>query len=274
MMGQVARGEYVPPQPAAAPTPAGDELPTFQVFASIVLARKKRRVEEKTYKDLEWRLTTAMGHFGNHRVDEIDAGVADEFVEQKLVERESIEQAAAAGRPLLESYTDPRTGRTHQRRRRSLSNDSINKVLAAVRQVLKEAKRRRLIDHNPLEDRECYLRSRVPLRSFLEIPQITSVIEAARQLDQEQRPLDWRHVSAIRSSDAPATHLAATYGVSDTLIRRDPPRRDLDRASARARPAACRWSRRCCLPDRGFSSCRSSTVCTWTSLRARYGCRE
>ena len=220
VMGQVARGEYIAPQPAAGPRPAGDELPTFQVFASIVLARKKRRVEEKTHKDLEWRLTTAMGHFGNHRVDEIDAGVADEFVEQKLVERESIEQAAAAGRPLLESYTDPRTGRTHQRRRRSLSNDSINKVLAAVRQVLKEAKRRRLIDHNPLEDRECYLRSRVPLRSFLEIPQITSVIEAARQLDQEQRPLDWRHVSAIRNSDAPATHLAATYGVSDTLIRR------------------------------------------------------
>ena len=44
--------------------------------------------------------------------------------------RESIEKAAAAGRPLMESYMDRRTGREHQRRRRSLSNDSINKVLA------------------------------------------------------------------------------------------------------------------------------------------------
>ena len=69
-------------------------------------------MEEKTHKDFEWRLTTAMGHFGNHRVDEIDAGVADDFVEKK-------------------------------------------------------------------------------------------------------RPLDWRDCSAIRSSDAPTTHLAATYGVSD-----------------------------------------------------------
>lgn len=199
VMGQVARGEYVPPQPAAAPTRVGDELPTFRVFASIVLARKKRRVEAKTYKDLEWRLTTAMDHFGSYRVDEIDAAVADDFVEEKLHERESIEKAAAAGRPLMERYTDTRTGRTHQRRRRSLSNDSINKVLAAVRLVLKEAKRRRLIDHNPLDDRECYLRSGAPNRSFLEIPQISAVLEAARQLDQEQRPLDLRDVCAIRT---------------------------------------------------------------------------
>jgi hypothetical protein len=95
-----------------------------------------------------------MDHFGSYRVDEIDAGVADDFVEKKLVEREAIEKAVGAGEPLLESYTDPRTGRTYQRRRRPLSNDSINKVLAGVRQVLKEAKRRRLIDHNPLEARD------------------------------------------------------------------------------------------------------------------------
>jgi hypothetical protein len=87
VMGEVQRGEYVPPQSAAAPAPARDELPTFQVLASIVLARKKRRVAEKTYKDLEWRLVTAMDHFGNYRVDEIDVAVADDFVEKKLVER-------------------------------------------------------------------------------------------------------------------------------------------------------------------------------------------
>jgi integrase len=220
VIGQVQRGEYMPAQPAAAPAPNGEEVQTFQVFASIVLARKRRRVAEKTYKDLKWRLTTAMDHFGSYRVDEIDAGVADDFVEKKLVEREAIEKAVAAGEPLLESYTDPRTGRTYQRRRRPLSNDSINKVLAGVRQVLKEAKRRRLIDHNPLEDRECYLRSAAPTRSFLEVPQIMAVLDAARQLDREQLAFDWREVRAIRSSDEPATHIAARYGVSDTLIRR------------------------------------------------------
>ena len=156
----------------------------------------------------------------DHLVNEIDVGVADDFVEKKLVEREAIEKAAAAGQPLKERYTDPRTGRTHQRRRRPLSNDSINKVLAGVRQVLKEAKRRRLIDHNPLDDRECYLRSAAPTRSFLEVPQIMAVLDAARQLDQQQRPLDWRDVRAIRRSEEPATRLATRYRVSDTLIRR------------------------------------------------------
>jgi hypothetical protein len=111
VMGQVERGEYVPHQPAAAPAPAGDELPTFQVFASIVLARKKRRVAEKTYMDLEWRLTTAMDHFGSYRVDEIDAGVADDFVEKRLVEREAIEEAAAAGEPLKRMRTRAPVGR-------------------------------------------------------------------------------------------------------------------------------------------------------------------
>jgi integrase len=47
-----------------------------------------------------------------------------------------------------------------------------------------------------------------------------AVLAAARQLDQEQRPLDWRDVRAIRSSEEPATRIAPRYGVSDTLIRR------------------------------------------------------
>ncbi len=47
-----------------------------------------------------------------------------------------------------------------------------------------------------------------------------AVLDAARQLDREQQALAWREVRAIRGSDAPATHIAARYGVSDTLIRR------------------------------------------------------
>ena len=47
-----------------------------------------------------------------------------------------------------------------------------------------------------------------------------AVLDAARQLDREHRAFDWREVRAIRSSDEPATHIAAKYGVSDTLIRR------------------------------------------------------
>lgn len=152
-MRQVERGEYVPQRRQTAPLPSDLELPTFQLFASLVLDRKRRRVSDKTYQDLEWRLRTAMDHFGRLRLDEIVTATADDFVDAKLAEREAIADAAAAGHPLQEEYRDPRTGRTHSRRRRGLSNSSINKVLSGVRQVLREAVRRRFIERNPLEPR-------------------------------------------------------------------------------------------------------------------------
>ena len=101
----------------------------------------------------------------------------------------------------MEEYRDQRTGRTYPRRRRGLSNSSINKVLAGVRQVLKEAVRRRFIDHNPLDDPDCFLRTEAPRRSFLELSQVEALVDAARLLDQEQRRLEWRDVRAIRASE-------------------------------------------------------------------------
>jgi integrase len=90
----------------------------------------------------------------------------------------------------------------------------------SVRRVLKEAKRRDLIDQNPLDDPECYLRAQCPKRSFLEVPQIAALFDASDELDKEQRRLEWRDVRGIRSSEEPATRLARHYGVSETLIRR------------------------------------------------------
>ena len=217
---QVDRGEYVPPAaPPAQPASSADQQ-TFQVFASVTLERWRRRLAPKTAADLEWRLATAMDHFGNLTLAEITAETVDGFVDAALRDREAIEQAAASGHPLTETYVDPRTGRTHQRRRRSLSNSSINKVLVAVRRVLKEALRHGLIETNPLNDPDSYLRAARPKRSFLEVAQIEAVFAAARQVEADNRGLGWPEVRAIRKSTAPATHLAREYKVSDTLIRR------------------------------------------------------
>lgn len=220
VMQLVARGEYVPRRNEAPPPPRDDEVPTFQIFASLVLDRKRQRVGRKRLEDLEWRLRTAMDHFGSYPLDTIDVALADEFVDQKLRERDQIERAAEEGRPLTEKYTDPRTGRVHERRRRGLANSSINKVLAAVRMVLKEAKRHGWIEHNPLDDADCFLPEPTPARTFLEVSQIGALLQAAHLLDGEQRKLDWRDVRAIRESGEPATRLGSRYGVSETLIRR------------------------------------------------------
>lgn len=217
---QVERGEYVPPTaPAPQPAPPVDQQ-TFQVFASVAMARWRRRLAPKTAADLEWRLATAMDHFGSLTLAEINVETADSFVDAALRDRDAIEQAAATGKPLTESYVDVRTGRTHQRRRRGLSNSSINKVLVAVRRVLKEAVRHDLIETNPLNDPACYLRAARPKRSFLQVPQLEAVFAAAGQIEAESRGLGWPEVRAIRKSTAPATRLAREYKVSDTLIRK------------------------------------------------------
>jgi integrase len=94
------------------------------------------------------------------------------------------------------------------------------KVLAAARRVLKEAKRRRYIEFNPLDDSDCFLDERAPTRSYLEPPQIVVVLDAARELDAEERKLEWRDVREIRGSDGSASALGRRFGVSETLIRR------------------------------------------------------
>lgn len=217
---QLERGEYVPQMAPAAPRPVAEGVPNFQVFASTMLARWRRRLAPKTAQDLEWRLRTAMDHFGAMALDEIDASAADEFVDWALRERDMIREAEKAGTPIMDPYVDARTGRTHERRRRGLSNSSINKVLVAVKRVLKEAVRQGLIERNPLTDPDCFLRVGSPRRPFLQLTEIDTAFAAARGLERERRGLRWPDVRAIRASDESAVALARLHGVSDTLVRK------------------------------------------------------
>jgi integrase len=221
VMAQVARGEYLSARRESGPPsalPADDEA--FQITASLYLARKAARLPGgeagKTYKALEWALRIAVGHFGHHATGAIDEAMIEDFVTQKLLERRAIDDAREDGHPLLETYE--RDGKTYQRRRRGLSNDSINKVVRAVRSVLKDAVRRRLIDRNPADDRDLLVRAAAPSRSYLEVVQLAVLLEAADLLERESRGLTWDEAREIRASKAPARSLAREYGVSDTLI--------------------------------------------------------
>ena len=192
VMAQVARGEYVTRRrelPVVA-EPAGEE--SFQVTASLYLARKAARLPGgeggKTYKALEWALRIAVGHFGHCAIDAIDEAMIEDFVTQKLLERRAIDDAREAGHPLVETYE--LDGKTYRRRRRGLSNDSINKVVRAVRSVLKDAVRRRLINRNPADDRELLVRATAPSRSYLEVVQLATLLEAADLLERESRGTD------------------------------------------------------------------------------------
>jgi hypothetical protein len=58
--------------------------------------------------------------------------------------------AAATGRPLIESYTDPRTGGTRQRRRTAIGASSINKTITRLGQILEVAVEYGIVDRNRL----------------------------------------------------------------------------------------------------------------------------
>ena len=74
------------------------------------------------------------------RVSEIDVALVERYREDKVIERERIRAAAAAGAPLRD-----RRGQ----QRRPLSNESINKTLVTLTQILDSAVERGLLESNP-----------------------------------------------------------------------------------------------------------------------------
>jgi integrase len=221
LMEKVNRGEWAPPAPAEPPS-RNVRAPLYRDFAAACLARWTRRLDDpdgKTAADLEWRLSVGMAVFGPRPVDRVDEALAEDLVDALRSQRLAIEHALELGRPLMEDYVDPRTGRTHRRRRRGLANSSINKALAAAERVLRDAYRRRLIERVP-DLRSAALKAERPKRSFLEPVELAVVFAAADALEAANRGLTWEKVVYIRGSDASAVALGRELGVSDTLIRK------------------------------------------------------
>jgi integrase len=92
-------------------------------------------------------------------------------------------------RPLMETVTDKR-GRTYQRRRRPLSNTSINAMITLLGQILQQAVDYELVDRNPVRigGRSArFLKRTRPKRTFLEVDEFHALLDAAGELDAEAR---------------------------------------------------------------------------------------
>ena len=90
LMRQVDRGEWKPPEPIAAPA---EPEPTFQVFASIWLDRRQRRLAPKSVKQYEWALGHLLDFFGDDRLSQISAARIDKY---RFMRREPL---VRCGRP-------------------------------------------------------------------------------------------------------------------------------------------------------------------------------
>lgn len=235
LMEKVNRGEWTPPPRVPDSVPASPHTPLYAEVAALALARQVKRLADPAgarARQLEYALSIGLDVLGPRPVSTVDEAAIDEMVDALIDQRLAIEAARERGQPLMEDYVDSRTGRTHRRRRRGLSNSTINLAIGAHQRVLRYAHRQGLIERLP-DLSECRQRAQRPRRSYLQPTEIEVVLIAAGQLEQESSGLDWAKVNHIRGSSASAVALARELGVSDTLIRKVRRRELWDRSPER-----------------------------------------
>ena len=191
---QVMRGTWIPPDRRSSvtqsETPSGDRRQSFARFArKIVDAKKSHGLDEDTIADLQWRLGYLVAHFGRLDLTEIDVAATDRFRDELAHRSRVIREADARGKSLIETVTD-RNGRSYKRRKRALSNTSINSILALLSQILQRACDYGYIDRNPMKvggRRDRFLPTVKPARTFLEIDELRALLDAAGELDASAR---------------------------------------------------------------------------------------
>lgn len=200
---QVERGTWVPPRleprqdrleeaMAALGVPIDE---SFRVFARRWWRSKQLDLDVDTINDYEWRLGYLERFFGRHRLNEITPKLVDRFRDELHEQAQTIRRAQERAktekgrRPLVETVTD-RRGRTYERRRRPLSNTSINAIIRLLGQILQQAVDYELIERNPVRvgGRSARFLMRVrPKRTFLEIDEFHALADAAGELEAEAR---------------------------------------------------------------------------------------
>jgi integrase len=158
-MEQLRRGEWSPPAEVSAPT----ESPTFHEFASDWIERRETEgLRPRTIEHLRWTFTYhLLPSFARDRLDAITAERIDRFTQAKL-------------------------------REGKLGAAQINPLVTTLAAVLEDAVEYDLIARNPAKGRRRKLPTCKPARAFLEPKQVSALLAAAGELDDEDR--DGRNV--------------------------------------------------------------------------------
>jgi integrase len=193
----VERGIWRPPdRETAQPAPEHPKDPTFHEFASEWFRDHESRWRPNTRLDYQWQLTHhLLPFFAQHRLSQITAREIDRYTAAKVREAARLAEARAEWQARLDRETDGRKRRELQRQRPAdgLSATSINKTVTRLGQILKRAKRWKLIAENPVQDAERLKESR-PTPIWLDRAEhIAALLDAAGQLDAKARR-DRQHV--------------------------------------------------------------------------------
>ena len=217
---QVERGTWVPPRLRPKADRLADAMADlgiavdepFRTFANTWWEAKRLTLDDKTIVDYAWRLSYLHPFFDRYRLSEITVRFVDRFRDELADQSETIRQAEQRGKPMMEKVTD-KHGRTYRRRRRPLSNRSINMLLTLLGQILQQACDYELIGGNPVRVKGRFLKQPKEKKTFLEIDEFHSLLDAAGQLEEEAR----RNIQGLGRRAMVATLGLAGQRVSEML---------------------------------------------------------
>ena len=176
VLAQVRAGVWKPEAPVRRET-VGDQ--TFHEFASRWWAARKDELSPNTQLDYDWRLRKhLLPFFADLAISEIDVDAVDRYREEKVMERERVRIAAITGSPLRD-----RRGQ----RRVPLSNESINKTLVLLANILDSAVERGGLETNPARGKRRRLKAPRPTRRVLEPDELVELLATAGEMDRSNR---------------------------------------------------------------------------------------
>lgn len=194
ILQQVQRGTWAPPEKRTSVVRTEGARPDghqpFGPFArKVIEAKKSHGLDESTMADLEWKLGYLVGYFGRMELMEVDVARVDGFRDEFACRSRVIREADTRGKPLMETV-ERKAGKPYKRRKRPLSNTSINGLLTLLSQIMQRAVDYGHVTHNPMKvgmRKDRFLLSVKPARTFLEVDELLSLLDAAGELDGADR---------------------------------------------------------------------------------------
>jgi integrase len=241
----VDAGVWEPPR--SGDSQSEEEL-TFHAVATRWLEDKELEMRPNSVADLRWRLEChLLPFFSEMFPSQIDGAAVDDYKRHKQRERRRIEAAIKAGPGPRDAHNQPI---------KPLSNESINKTMRTLGQILDDANRRsHRSTPNPVRRPGTMLKASKPRRDYLEPDELVELIDVAGSLDAPASISVARGEAARHMRDVEArtwAEIATELGVATStaiyLYRRPTPRQV-------ARP------RRAILATLGCSGLRAQELC-------------
>lgn len=226
ILARVRAGVWKRPEPA--PTFAqfaeGDgEAPLFGDYALWWLDSKvsgvlgDHPIAKNTISDYRGRLRHLTAFFGSYPLDQIDADVCLAFKAHLLAEARELGEALDAGADIRD-----RNGR----RARPLGPSTIRKVLDGLAAILDDAVEDEHIDYNPARGKRMRIKVPKPKRTFLEMNELASLLDAAAEQDIPMLTGPAPHdagQTAVRVADLASRGLRPNKSPSNSVYRSPPP---------------------------------------------------